>query len=235
MCTRSARLVDHLTTASISPRSGLKYLETCGVKNGPNEHMYTEAKLALVKREMTVAKSLFNQCGNRYKHTARYLMQLTAYEKLCTEGVVRRVGCSDLHDRLQTILNDTSVQVGIYSDSLQRQGYTAGPRRPQPHRRVARPQDVSDDGVPPGRVVRDARAVHPVRSSARHGSARVEVVFRGCRYRRRAQSAGGAARSEAPLAAFVSDGRCVCVCARRGVGGESRAPRGPVRVVRQSY
>ena len=125
MCTRSARLVDHLTTASISPRSGLKYLETCGVKNGPNEHMYTEAKLALVKREMTVAKSLFNQCGNRYKHTARYLMQLNAYEKLCTEGVVRRVGCSDLHDRLQTILNDTSVQVGIYSDSLQRQGYTA--------------------------------------------------------------------------------------------------------------
>jgi hypothetical protein len=126
---RSSRLTNKLTTCSITPRSGHVFVEE--LSRNPRcdayEHIYEEAKLALLQHDTNAAVMLFERCPPSYRNTERYLNQCKLFSDLCRTGVLQRDQTTSLRETLSAIVCETkeSLVVSKYSELLNDMGYTA--------------------------------------------------------------------------------------------------------------
>lgn len=124
MDARSERLTATLTACSTTPRTTRRVVDEAVRRFEEELHvkMYEEAKLALHNGEHEVAKSLFLQCPDGYRHTATYKAQCDTYRSLCAAGAVVPEDTADLRRALAEVVDSPDPR---YADALRRHGYTA--------------------------------------------------------------------------------------------------------------
>jgi hypothetical protein len=122
----SERLAVTFTTCTTTPRSGRKYVEELArtYDVSVHEHLYEEAKLALVQFDIKTARTLFAQCPDDYRNTRAYREKCHRYEELCSEGVILRPELRDLRRAVEAVFCDASQTTACYAECLHAAGYT---------------------------------------------------------------------------------------------------------------
>jgi hypothetical protein len=117
-----------LTTCSLTPRSGEKFLEHLARSNvrDPHRQLYEEAKLALCHQDLETAVALFEQCPSGYENRETYLAQVAVLQRLSRGGIVRREQTESVREFLADVLHveRESRVAGKFAELLNETGFT---------------------------------------------------------------------------------------------------------------
>lgn len=125
----SDRLTCGLTACSTTPRSGKALVQQLARSHpDPHAHLYEEAKLALTRDDVALARVMLRQCPTEYRNVARYLAQCDAYDALLREGLVHRRETRELRRWLASVFGEHSAEgprVCRHAEAIHTAGYTA--------------------------------------------------------------------------------------------------------------